>query len=81
MEIYLKGTRYPETWIYLGKWYLEIRGRCLFFRPNDSMSCNFNNETEGINGDLKHDELIGFKNCCLGELLEIIISRIIHSVI
>ena len=39
------------------------------------MSCNTNNGTERINGDLKHDELVGFKNCFPSELLEIIISR------
>ena len=39
------------------------------------MSCNTNNGTEKINGDLKHDELVGFKNCSLSQLLEIIISR------
>ena len=39
------------------------------------MSCNTNNGTERINGDLKHDEVIGFKNCSFSELLEIIISR------
>ena len=39
------------------------------------MSCNTNNGTEGINGDLKHDELAGFKNRSLSQLLEIIISR------
>ena len=38
------------------------------------MSCNTNNGTERINGDLKHDELIKFKNCSLSVLLEIIIS-------
>ena len=38
------------------------------------MSCNANNGAERINGDLKHDELIAFKNCCLSELLEIVIS-------
>ena len=39
------------------------------------MSCTTNNGTERINGYPKHDELIGFKNCSLSELLEIIISR------
>ena len=39
------------------------------------MSCNTNNGTERINGDLKHEELVGFKNCSPSELLEIIISR------
>ena len=39
------------------------------------MSCNTNNGTERIYGDLNHDELIGFKNCSLNELLEIITSR------
>ena len=56
-------------------WYPEIQRWCLFFRPNDLMSCNTNNGTERINGDLKHDELVGFKNCSPSELLEIIISR------
>ena len=39
------------------------------------MSCNTNNGTERINGDLKHDELEGFKNFTLSELLEIIITK------
>ena len=39
------------------------------------MSCNTNNGTKQINGDLKHDELEGFKNCTLSELLEIIITK------
>ena len=39
------------------------------------MSCNTNNGTERINGDLKHDELVGFKNCSLSDLYEIIIPR------
>ena len=39
------------------------------------MSCNTNNGTERINRDLKHDELEGFKNCTLSELLEIIITK------
>ena len=47
----------------------------MFFRPNDLLSCNTNNGTERINGDLKHDELEGFKNCSLSELLEIIITK------
>ena len=38
------------------------------------MPSNTNNGTEWINGDLKHDELEGFKNCTLSELLEIIIT-------
>ena len=38
------------------------------------MSCNTNNGTERINGDPKHDEFVGFKNCSLSELPEIIIS-------
>ena len=39
------------------------------------MSCNTSNRTDRINGDLKHEELIEFKNCSLSEFLEIIISR------
>ena len=32
-----------------------------------------------INDDLKHDELIDFKNCSLSELLEIITSRLLQK--
>ena len=39
------------------------------------MSCNTNNGTERINGDLKHDELEEYRNCSLSELLEIIIDK------
>ena len=39
------------------------------------VSCNTSNGTERINGDLKHDELVGFKNCSLSDLYEIIIPR------
>ena len=39
------------------------------------MSCNTNNGTERINGDLKHDELEGFKNSTFSKLLEIIITK------
>ena len=39
------------------------------------MSLNTNNGTERINGDIKHDELEGFKNCTLSNLLEIIITK------
>ena len=35
-----------------------------------------NNGTERINGDLKHVELEGFKNCTLIKLLEIIITKL-----
>ena len=44
-------------------------------RPDDLLSCNTNNGTERLNGDLKHDELVGYQNCSLSELLEIIIER------
>ena len=39
------------------------------------MSLNTNNGTERINGGIKHDELEGFKNCTLSNLLEIIITK------
>ena len=55
--------------------YLETQRWCLFFRRNDLMPCNTNNGTERINGNLEHDELVGFKNSSLSELLEIIISK------
>ena len=39
------------------------------------MSCNTNYGTKRISGDLKDDELEGFQNCTLSELLEIIITK------
>ena len=36
--------------------------------------CNTNNGTERLNEDLKYDELVGWKNCTLSELLTIVIE-------
>ena len=36
--------------------------------------CNANNGTERLNGDLKYDELVGWKHCTLSELLTLIIE-------
>ena len=36
--------------------------------------CNTNNGTERINRDLKHDDLVGFKNCTLSELISVLIE-------
>ena len=47
------------------------------YRPNDLMYCNTNNGTERLNEDLKYDELIGYKNCTLSELLQVIIEKFI----
>ena len=47
------------------------------YRPNDLMNCNTNNGTERLNEDLKYDELVGYKNCTLSELLQVIIEKFI----
>ena len=36
--------------------------------------CNTNNGTERLNEDLKYDELVGWKNCTLSELLTVVIE-------
>ena len=36
--------------------------------------CNTNNGTERLNEDLNYDELVGWKNCTLSELLTIVIE-------
>ena len=36
--------------------------------------CNTNNGTETLNEDLKYDQLVGWKNCTLSELLTIVIE-------
>ena len=41
------------------------------------MNCNTNNDTERLNLDLKYEELDGYKNCTLSELLTVIIEEFI----
>ena len=41
------------------------------------MNCNTNNGTERLNLDLKYEELDGYKNCTLSELLTLIIEEFI----
>ena len=60
---------------FTGTWFPELQRWCLLHRPNDLMSCNTNNGTERINGDLKHNELDLYRNCTLSELLEVIIVK------
>ena len=64
----------------LGTWYPELSRWCLAFRPNDLMMCNTNNGTERLNRDLKHDDLIGFKNCTLSELISVLIETFLPKI-
>ena len=41
------------------------------------MMCNTNNGTERLNKDLKYDKLVGYKNCTLSELLQVLIENFI----
>ena len=41
------------------------------------MMVNINNGTERLNEDLKHDELVEYKNCTLSDLLNVVIDRFI----
>ena len=43
-------------------------------RPDD---VQHNNGTERLNEDLKYDELVGYKNCTLSELLHVLIENFI----
>ena len=47
----------------------------LAYRPDDLIFCNTNNGTERINEELKYEELDGYTNCTLSELLSIIIEN------
>ena len=41
------------------------------------MMCNTNNETERLNKDLKYDELVGYTNWTLSELVQVLIENFI----
>ena len=58
-------------------WLPNIRRWCLAYRPDDLILCNTNNGTERLNEDLKYDDLDGYKNCSLSELLTVIIESFI----
>ena len=40
------------------------------------MMCNTNNGTETLNEGLKYDELVGYKNCALISLLQVLIKNV-----
>ena len=58
-------------------WLPNIRRWCQAYRPDDLILCNTNNGTERLNEDLKYDDLDGYKNCSLSELLTVIIESFI----
>ena len=64
-------NRFTKTWL------PNIRRWCLAYRPDDLILCNTNNGTERLNEDLKYDDLDGYKNCSLSELLTVIIESFI----
>ena len=41
------------------------------------MMVNINNGTERLNEDLKHDELVEYKNCTRSDLLNLVIDKFI----
>ena len=61
----LTGTQEPET-----------KRRFIAYRPNDLMMCNTNNGTETLNEGLKYDDLVGYKNCTLISLLQVLIKNV-----
>ena len=65
-----------KTW-FTKKWFLHIQKWCLKYRPDDLILCNTNNSTEHLNKDLKYDDLSGYKNCSLSELLSVVIESFI----
>ena len=54
-------------------WLPQVKRWSTAFRPADLILCNTNNGTERLNEDLKYDELDGYKNCSLSELLSVLI--------
>ena len=65
-----------EIW-FAKKWFLRIQKRRLAYRPDDLILCNKNNSTERLNEDLKYDDLSGYKNYSLSELLSVVIESFI----
>ena len=60
---------------FTGTWEPKIRRWSIAYCPKDLMMCNTNNGTERMNEDLKYDELVGYKNCTLSELLQVFIEN------
>ena len=60
-------------------WYPEIKKWCLAYRPDDLFRCNTNNGTERLNEELKHNELDGYKNCTLSELMCVMIESFLPN--
>ena len=58
------------------KWFPHIQKWSLAYRPDDLILCNTNNDTEGLNEDLKCDDLSGYKNCS-----QLLLSVVIESFI
>ena len=64
-------NRFTRTWLpHIKRW-------CLAHRPDDLILHNTNNDTHRLNEDLKYDELDGYKNCSLNELLSVLIDSFI----
>ena len=55
-------------------WFPHIGKWCSAYRPDDLILCNANNGTEHLHQDLKYDDLSGYKNCSLSELLSFVIE-------
>ena len=69
-------NRKVKNW-FTKTWLPNIRRWCLAYQPDDLILCNTNNGTEQLNKDLKYDDLDGYKNCSLSELLTVIIESFI----
>ena len=46
-------------------------------RPNDLMNCNTYNDTERLNLELQYEDLGGYENCTLSEVLTIMMEGFI----
>ena len=58
-------------------WLPNMRRWCQAYRPVDLILCNTNYGTERLNEDLKYNDLDGYKNYSLSELLTVIIESFI----
>ncbi|XP_066917540.1 uncharacterized protein [Clytia hemisphaerica] len=68
-----------KTW-FKGTWEPVIKHWTLAYRPDDLYHCNTNNGTERLSEDLKYEELNGYANSSLSELLTIIIDTFIPKI-
>ena len=63
-----------------GTWLIDLKRWYIAYRSNDLKNCNKKNDTEIFNLDFEHEELDGYKNYPLSELLIVLIEKFVLKV-